>query len=105
MPEKPPISIPEATPDTTGGSSPDLTRFFDKPGNVKRILVVLYIACAAVLGLDFVVERHIDHPWEELFGFHALYGFVVCVALVLAAKELRKLLMRPDTYYESEDDG
>jgi hypothetical protein len=29
-----------------------------------------------------------------------LYGFFACVALVLAAKLLRKLIMRPEDYYE-----
>ena len=35
-----------------------------------------------------------------LFGFHAVYGFVACVVLVLAAKQLRRVLMRDENYYE-----
>ena len=96
---------PGPTPKGTDRPSSEPPRFFDKPGNVKRTLVVLYVVCAAALGLDFVVDRHIAHPWEGLFGFHALYGFAVCVTLVLVAKELRKILMRSETYYDGEDDG
>ena len=96
---------PAPTPKGTDGSSSKPPRFFDNPRNVKRTLIVLYVVCAAALGLDFVVDRHIAHPWEGLFGFHALYGFAVCVTLVLVAKELRKILMRSETYYDGEDDG
>ena len=49
--------------------------------------------------LDFLVHRHVEHPWEGLFGFYAFYGFVACVVLVLIAKEMRKILMRKDDYY------
>ena len=96
---------PGPTPKGTDGSSSEPPRFFDNPRNVKRTLVVLYVVCAAALGLDFAVDRHIAHPWEGLFGFYALYGFAVCVTLVLVAKELRKILMRSETYYDEEDDG
>ena len=40
------------------------------------------------------VHEHHGFSFERWPGFYALYGFVACVALVLAAKELRKLLMR-----------
>jgi hypothetical protein len=42
----------------------------------------------------------VSHPWEGFFGFYALYGFVACVLLVLLAKEMRKLVMRDEDYYE-----
>jgi len=42
------------------------------------------------------------HAWEALPGFYALFGFVACVVLVLIAKEMRKVLMRDEDYY---DDG
>lgn len=78
--------------------------FFDKPRNVKLTLIALYILCGITLVFEFFVNRHLSHPWEQLFGFHALYGFVVCISLVLAAKELRKLLIRQENYYDGEDD-
>ncbi len=33
-------------------------------------------------------------------GFDAIYGFVACVGLVIAAKGLRVLLMRDEDYYD-----
>jgi hypothetical protein len=76
------------------------THLFDKARNVRRVMHVLYGLCAATLLLDFVIHRHVDHPWEALWGFYCLYGFVACVLLVLVAKEMRKVLMRREDYYD-----
>ncbi len=47
-----------------------------------------------------VYHRHVTHPWENLWGFYALFGFIACSVLVLAAKEMRKVVMRKEDYYE-----
>lgn len=73
---------------------------FDNPKNVKRLLRVLFVVCAGALSLDLIIPRHGVHPWEELFGFYAIFGFVACVALVLIAKEMRKFVMRKEDYYD-----
>ena len=73
---------------------------FDNPRNVKRSIYALYAVCAVSLLGDFIVSRHADHPWEALFGFYPLYGFGACVLLVLIAKQMRKVLMRKDDYYD-----
>jgi len=38
-----------------------------------------------------------------VIGFYSLYGFVACVILVLLAKEMRKLVMRDEDYYERRE--
>jgi len=83
-------------------TDPERRHVFDNPRNVKRVIYALVAICAAFLTLDFFVERHVDHPWEALIGFYALYGFVACVALVLIAKEMRKVLMRKEDYYDDK---
>ena len=40
-----------------------------------------------------------------MFGFYAIFGFVACVGLVLAAKELRKFLKRDEDFYDNNDDN
>ena len=75
---------------------------FDNPRNVKRILYALYAGCVLLLLLDFVIHRHVIHPWENLWGFYPLYGFVGCVVLVLVATWMRTFLMRPEDYYDNE---
>jgi membrane protein YdbS with pleckstrin-like domain len=80
----------------------DKTHIFDKPQNVRRVLWALVAICIVTIGADFVYHRHIVHPWEGVWGFYAIYGFVACVVLVLVAKELRKLLMRAEDYYDRD---
>lgn len=75
---------------------------FDKPKNVQRLLRGFYFCCLLLVAAEFVIHRHIVHPWEGLFAFHALYGFIACVVLVLAATQLRKLIMRDEDYYDTD---
>lgn len=77
---------------------------FDNPRNVQRLLYALYAVCGLSVLAELFIHRHVVHPWEALFGFYSLYGFVACVLLVLIAKEMRKVLMRREDYYEDRDD-
>ncbi|MCB1725680.1 MAG: hypothetical protein KDJ39_18505 [Gammaproteobacteria bacterium] len=72
---------------------------FDDPRNVRRVIRSLLTVCVVLVGLDLVVHRHVEHAWEGLFAFYALYGFIACVLLVLLAKEMRKIVMRDEDYY------
>lgn len=76
---------------------------FDNPVNVTRLLRGFYIICGILLLADLIVHRHTLHPWEGLPGFYAVYGFVACVVLVLIAKEMRKVLMRKEDYYDVDE--
>jgi hypothetical protein len=79
----------------------DKQYLFDKPKNVKRLFAVFYSALTLLLVLEFFVHKHPHFPWESWFGFYAVYGFVACVLLVLAAKYiLRPLLKRREDYYD-----
>lgn len=74
--------------------------FFDKPENIQKMLKVFYVVCGLLVIADFIVHRHIYHDWEKIPAFYAIYGFVGCVVLVLIAKEMRKVLMRGEDYYD-----
>lgn len=74
--------------------------FLDKPKNRKRVRTVFYVCCVALLLVDLVFHRHVERDFESLFGFYAFYGLIACTILVLAAKELRKVLMRKEDYYD-----
>jgi uncharacterized membrane protein (DUF373 family) len=73
---------------------------FDDPKNVKRLLWVFYAICLFLFIFDFIYHRHAATAWEGFYGFYAVYGFCACVLLVLVAKELRKVLMRGEDYYD-----
>tara|TARA_R110002167_G_scaffold4648_4_gene21948 strand:+ start:30595 stop:30930 length:336 start_codon:yes stop_codon:yes gene_type:complete len=81
----------------------DKTALFDNPRNVRRVVQGLTALCVLLFGLDAVLPRHVEHPWEGVFGFYALYGFGACVLLVLLARELRKLVMRDSHYYPYDE--
>lgn len=74
--------------------------WFDKPENVSKMLKVFYVICALLVVADFIVHRHVYHDWENIPAFYAIYGFVGCTILVLIAKEMRKVLMRGEDYYD-----
>ena len=76
---------------------------FDDPRNVRRVLWVLLVTCGFLFIAAFIFHRHVVHPWEALWGFYALFGFVACVVLVLVAKGMRRYLMRKEDYYDGDD--
>jgi hypothetical protein len=84
-----------------GGAKKERRYLFDKPGNVRRLFGVYYPWLGVLLLAELLVDRHVIFPWEGWPGFYAAFGFVACVALVLAAKYvLRPLVMRKEDYYE-----
>jgi len=75
---------------------------FDTPRNVKRLFRCYYASLLLLVVLDLVLPKHVVFPWENWPAFYAVFGFVACVALVLAAKYiLRPLVKRKEDYYES----
>jgi hypothetical protein len=76
---------------------------FDDPKNTKRVLLFLYISCALLVILDFVIHRHIAHDWENVWAFYPIYGFVGCSILVFVATWMRTFLMRDENYYDKQD--
>ena len=76
------------------------TYWLDRPGNVDRIVRALYLICALLLVVDFFVPKHGPFAIEHVFGFYAWFGALACVGLVLTAKVLRRVLMRPEDYYD-----
>ena len=74
--------------------------WLDEPKNVTKVIWVLGILCAITFVADAFYHKHIHFEVEGWFGFYAIFGFVACVGLVLAAKLLRKILTRPEDYYD-----
>lgn len=85
-----------------GNSRPgEKPRWLDDPGNVDLIVYALYAVSALLLVIDPFIHKHGPFAIEHWWGFYGIYGFVCCVFLVLAAKELlRKLVMRGEDYYD-----
>ena len=74
--------------------------WLDDRANVERLVRGFYAACLLLLLLDLFVPRHGGFAIEKLFGFYAFFGLAACVTLVLVAKQLRRVLMRSEDYYD-----
>lgn len=95
-----PAEAPELAPRAWWKDPAEPPGMWDKKENVDKLLYGFYAACVILVLLDLVIHRHIYHPWESLFGFHAWYGFAACWILVVIAKQMRRVLMRSEDYYD-----
>jgi len=67
---------------------------------VGKLITSLIAFCVFLVGLDFTYEKHGHYGFEQIPGFHAAFGFVSFVLLVLAATQMRKVVMRSEDYYD-----
>lgn len=74
---------------------------FDRPRNVRILLGSFYVSLLILLIIEVFVHKHPHFSWEAWPEFYAVYGFVACVVLVVAAKYiLRPLVKRREDYYD-----
>ncbi|MAH84914.1 MAG: hypothetical protein CBB68_11545 [Rhodospirillaceae bacterium TMED8] len=81
-------------------NSNDASHWLDDKRNVKKIVWALVIVCSGLLIAEGFYDKHPHFAIEYVYGFYAIYGFVMCVGLVLVAKWIRKILMRSEDYYD-----
>ena len=75
--------------------------FFDKPKNVKKLLLGVYMFLAAILVAEFLIHKHIFFPWETYPFFYATFGFVAFVGLIIVSKYIiRPIIKRREDYYD-----
>ena len=87
-------------PTPQDGTRREREYWIDRPRNVDRIFYGLCLLCLLLFLVDPLIQRHPHFPLEGSFGFYAWYGFVGCVFLVLAAKQMRRVLLRDEKYYD-----
>jgi membrane protease YdiL (CAAX protease family) len=78
--------------------SPD---FFEKPGTIKLLWVLLYAVCIFTLVPEFFIHRHPHFAYDGYFGFFALLGFVACALLIIIAKGIGLFLKKNVNYYDN----
>ena len=84
--------------------------WFDKPSTPKHIFYALLAACV-LLAIPDIGEAlglwHYKHPYDAVESlesfplFKGLFGFLAYSFIVLSAKQLRKVLMRSEDYYDN----
>lgn len=75
-------------------------RWLDHPENIERLWRAICVFCVLLVLADLFYEKHSYFAFEEQPGFHAFFGFVAFVFVVLAGTRLRDFLMRPEDYYD-----
>jgi len=98
---------PASRPSSAGSTVPldpnpgSRTYLFDNPRNIKILLGCFYASLAVLLIAEIFLHKHPHFAWEAWPEFYAVYGFVACVVLVVAAKYiLRPLVKRREDYYD-----
>ncbi|MAQ19531.1 MAG: hypothetical protein CMN30_32615 [Sandaracinus sp.] len=66
---------------------------------VKITVAVCVLLLVADVVFHFVGHKHVHFAIEAWPAFYAVVGFISYVGLVLTAKQLRKLVMRPLDFY------
>jgi len=75
--------------------------FFDRPQNVKRVLMGFYIFLVLLIVVDLFFPKHPVFPWEGYPSYYGAYGFVAYVTIVFGSNYiLRKLFKRKEDYYD-----
>lgn len=81
-------------------NDPQKTWWLDRKENVAKVYYGVWVACGLLLAVEPFVHAHPEFGIDGWFGFYGWYGFFACVGLVLAAKGLRRIVKRPEDYYE-----
>ncbi len=75
-----------------------------RPENTETIWRLLVGACVVLVLADLIYHnlhhKHGHFVFESAIGFHAAYGFVAFIVVVLSGKKLRNVLMRNEDYYD-----
>jgi hypothetical protein len=76
------------------------TYWLDDPRNVNRLYWGLVVVCILLGVADLFVHRHVHFSWESFPNFYGFFGFAAFWCVVIAGKNLRKILWRPEDYYD-----
>jgi hypothetical protein len=85
-------------------ASPAPSHWLDDPRHIKLLWRGFIAVLALTVGAEFLVHLHPHFEVEGLFGFHAAYGFIVCLLMIIAAKGLGLFIKRSDRYYDSPEE-
>ncbi len=76
------------------------TYWLDDPRNLNRLYWGLVVVCVLLGVADLFVHRHVHFSWESFPNFYGFFGFAAFWCVVIAGKNLRKILWRPEDYYD-----
>jgi len=68
--------------------------------NSTMIIWVLSVICVFLFIADFIIHRHAEMGVDGYIGFYGVYGLIGSIFLVFLAKQINKILKRPEDYYD-----
>ncbi len=76
--------------------------WFEKPANIRLMIIGLIVVCIGLVLAEFTYENHHPHfpKYEEFMGFQAIFGFVAFVVVVFLGMGLRLIIKRDEDYYD-----
>jgi len=80
-----------------------LVNFFGDDHYKRARWVLLGVVLAVIVIADFLVPRpHVDHIWEAIPGWSAVFGFISCVVIIFVSKFIGHSggIMRDEDYYD-----
>jgi hypothetical protein len=92
-----------------GGDHAKTPPFWVTRNGARIALLALHVAAVVSVLLEllrpFPADAHAVERTHTLDfpASYAIYGFVACVVLVLVGRILRRLVMRPETYYRGSE--
>lgn len=60
----------------------------------------LWVVCALLTLADFLYHKHVAFRIEEFPGFYGIFAFLVCIGLVMVAREAGKIVTQDEDYYD-----
>ena len=66
------------------------------PRSVRRLLFISLLFAGLLAGIEVWLSEHMT----KIVGFYAGVGFLSCVALIVVALLIGKIIKRKDNYYE-----
>ncbi|QJT07602.1 hypothetical protein [Oceanidesulfovibrio marinus] len=77
------------------------TSFLEPLANRRTMMWILGIGAVALIGMEFVAEKHSHFACEDWDGFYGAFGFISGVVLALGARYLlAPLVRRRENFYD-----
>jgi integral membrane sensor domain MASE1 len=76
--------------------------WFERRENQNKLWYALLAVAGVLTVSEFLYEHHPHFEIEEIPEFFEIFGFLAFAFIVFAGIGLRKLIMRPEDYYDRD---
>ncbi|WP_193371499.1 hypothetical protein [Pelagibius marinus] len=73
-----------------------------RPASIRLLWLIFIAILLLTVGVQFLTGTDGHFGIDGWYAFGAVYGFLSCLIMVLAAKGLGFVLKRPDDYYDKD---